>query len=178
MFGTGVAAALGALLGGTAVFGSVWVWHLGRDVGGVRPETGAAAAVESGDLDVLAEQRRESARQTAALLDAQQVVLRFLRSPDASEAAQWLDTPTAELDLVAKVIVRSPVEQGVRLERQRRLPGGAGYHSTWRVGEPATPGWAIQVNDASGAPRIDWAGLRAQLEAGPPAIATSAAAGR
>jgi hypothetical protein len=174
MLGAGASAGLGALLGGAAVFGSVWVWHLGRDVDGARSAAAAPVAADSSGLDVLAEQRRESARETAALLEAQQLVLRFLRSPDPAGAVRWLDTPDAELELVAKVIVRSHVDQGVRLERQRRLPGGAGYLSTWRVGDPAAGGWAIQVTDCSGAPRIDWAALRVQLETGPPAVATSA----
>ena len=172
---------LGALLGGAAVFGSVWIWHLGRDLSAPQDSTQPAVSVERAEstldvldtLELLAEQRRENGRETAALLSAQQTVLRFLRSPTPAQAVTWLDTPSAELDLVAKVIVGSHLERGVSMERKRRLPDSAGYLSTWRVADAGQAGWLIQVNDCSGEPKIDWAALQSQLATAPAQVADS-----
>ena len=124
-------------------------------------------------LEVLVEQRREADREVTALLAAQQTVMGFSRSRTPAQAARWLDTPTAEPELVARILLDTSTSQGASLARKRRLPDGAGYQSTWRIGAPDTSGLLIEVSDRSGEPKIDWAALRRQVEKLPAAVAAS-----
>lgn len=171
-------AAVGAVIGGGLVFGGLSAAQLRRDISPAPPPAAATTRTgfqENDDdaIAALAAHKKESARDLKSLLAAQQVVWQFFSAISAEEAGSLLSD--AGTHALPENGLHSPLS-GLTLRSKRRLPGEAGTASHWAVTTTRFGELVVEVSDASGQPRLNWAKLAPQLGVAPspPEVRTAA----
>lgn len=159
---------VGVVLGALGALGLGSVWGLKRDLSPAPgPAYASAAAPEAGEdegaLAALDELKREAARESKALLAAQDAVWRFFSEESAEEAMALLDAPPAEP--LADASRRAALEK-VTLRAKRRLPEEAGYATQWSVVTAQFGEVSVETTDSSGQARLRWSALAPQLQLG------------
>lgn len=161
--------AVGVVLGALGALGLGSVWGLKRDLSPAAPVPAytSAAAPEAGEdesaVAALDELKRETARESKALLAAQDAVWRFFSEESAEEALALLDTPPTEP--LADAQRRASLEK-VMLRAKRRLPEEAGYTTQWSVVTAQFGELSVETTDISGQARLRWSALAPQLQLG------------
>lgn len=159
-------AAVGMVVGAGLVFAALSLSHLRRNTAPA-PTAPAATALttEAGRDDdavaALAAHKQESTRDLKSLLAAQQVVWRFFGASDAKEANTLILASTDPTPLPADGL-HSPLTS-LTLRSKHRLPNDSGLASHWKVATSRFGELNVEVNDATGHPRINWAKLAPQL---------------
>jgi hypothetical protein len=164
--------AVGAVLGGGLVFALLSAAHLRRDLSPAPNQPAqsspassqpATAPVHADDaITALAEHKKETARDLRDLLEAQEVVWRFFAAPTAEDAMPWVVAKAAP-PLPARGL-QSPLA-AVTLRHKHRLAPDGGLTSQWTVATTRFGELVVDVNDATGKPRVVWDTLALQLGA-------------
>jgi len=167
-------AAVGAVVGGGLVFGALSAAQLRRDVSPAPAPAAARAPAAADDgrdaLAALAAHKKESAGDLRALLAAQQAVWRFFASPNTGDPRNVVSPPPAGERPQEEI--HSPLDRLV-LRSKRRQPEQGGLTSQWTATTTRFGELTVEVNDASGEPRVNWQKLAPQLA--PPSDTRTAA---
>ncbi|MGI8603316.1 MAG: hypothetical protein ACR2OZ_09990 [Verrucomicrobiales bacterium] len=158
----------------------LWASQLKRAGGAARNGQASRPGVSSKDgvrhrneagagLDVLAEQKKENGRQQAALLSAQQAVLRFLQASQWLEARTFLHPPANQWDRPPRWFVPEmwvPIsKQPLELMQSRRNPAG-GFFSSWQAVLKNAQRLTFLVDAGEEGSRLRWQAIEQQIEGG------------
>ena len=118
-------------------------------------------------VDSMIEVRKDRAIEQSALLAAQQIGLKFLRSREWAEtrmtlgppASEWETAPRAFRDFAGEFAGETTLE----LIHSRRIPHTGRFFSTWRAVAAENRSITLVVEDAGGGPRLRWDAIEQQV---------------